>query len=131
MLELKKWVKRILKIRSESDTVPVALLNPSTFQKPEKPEEYAVRVALSNLPTSEKPSLPDILASALDQKTFLDDFWTRCYSEHDLLASALNDWWGSMPERVPDVGYYSNDYFFLANMILRRKVGLDVTLYPK
>jgi hypothetical protein len=72
--------------------------------RPKKPQE-ATRDALSKLsivPKPEKLSLQDLLASALNQKSSLDDYLNLCRTEPVFLAHVVNNWFFSRPELVQD-----------------------------
>ena len=72
--------------------------------RPKKPDDSA-RAALSKLsitPKSDSLSLQDLLASALDQKTSLDEYLSLCRTESVFLAYAVNIWFFSRHELVPD-----------------------------
>jgi hypothetical protein len=72
--------------------------------RPKKPQE-ATRAALSKLsivPKPDKLSLQDLLASALDQKSSLDDYLNICRTEPVFLAHVVNNWFFSRPELVQD-----------------------------
>jgi hypothetical protein len=72
--------------------------------RPKKPEE-AARAALSKLsivPKPDKLSLQELLATALDQKSSLDDYLSLCRTEPVFLAHVVNNWFFSRPELVKD-----------------------------
>lgn len=72
--------------------------------RPKKPQE-ATRDALSKLsviPKPEKLSLQDLLTSALDQKSSLDDYLSLCRTEPAFLSHVVNSWFFSRPELVQD-----------------------------
>ncbi|KAH8689160.1 hypothetical protein BGW36DRAFT_391921 [Talaromyces proteolyticus] len=70
-----------------------------------KKSEEATRAALSNLslgPKQEKPSLLSTINSALDQKICLEEYLQLCRTSPSFLASAVNYWFYSRPEMIPD-----------------------------
>lgn len=70
-----------------------------------KKSEKAALQALSTLSIDEKPeklSLADITARAFDQKCALEDYLHLCLSEPVFLKHAVNEWFFSRPEMVPD-----------------------------
>jgi hypothetical protein len=72
--------------------------------RPRKPEE-AARAALSKLSIVSNPeqlSLQDLLGSALDQKSSLDDYLKLLRIEPTFLAHVVNNWFFSRPELVND-----------------------------
>ncbi|TVY80275.1 hypothetical protein LSUE1_G005899 [Lachnellula suecica] len=75
-----------------------------TAKLPKKPEE-AARTALSKLSIAPKPdklSLEDLLASATDQKSSMEDYVSLCREEAVFLAHVVNIWFFSRPELVKD-----------------------------
>ncbi|KFY68179.1 hypothetical protein V496_01246 [Pseudogymnoascus sp. VKM F-4515 (FW-2607)] len=70
--------------RKSGGTALAALSNPSDGVKPSK------------------PSLQDLLVSALDQKSSLNDHLSLCRNEPSYLAHVVNDWFFSSPEFVKD-----------------------------
>ena len=76
----------------------------NTNARPKKPAK-AARAAISKLSvieTPEKLSIEGLLASALDQKSSLDDYLNLCCTEPIFLAHIANQWFFSRPELVQD-----------------------------
>jgi len=76
----------------------------NTKERPKKPEETA-RAAFSKLSLIPKPgklSLQDSVASALDQKSSLDEYLNLCRTEPVFITHLVNNWFFSRPELVQD-----------------------------
>jgi hypothetical protein len=76
-----------------------------TVNKHPKRSEEAARAALSKLTIVSKPeklSLEDLEASALDQKSSLNEHLNLCLTEPVYLAHAVNNWFFSRPELLQD-----------------------------
>lgn len=75
-----------------------------TGKKPKKPQE-ATNAALSKLSLVSKPEQltpKDLLDSALDQRSSLDEYLNLLRTEPAFLAFAVNNWFFSRPELVND-----------------------------
>lgn len=103
ILERQLYTLSALNILVE-DILDIGSTSRSTNTRTKKPEE-AARTALSKLSIAPKPkelSFPDLLSSALDQKSSLEDYLRLCYTEPVVLAHAVNIWHFTRPELVPD-----------------------------
>lgn len=85
------------------------ILEAGSTTRKEKPRtkkpDKAATAALSKLsidPKPEKLSVEDLLARALDQKNSLEDYVRLCRSEPEVLTHAVNFWFFSRPELLPD-----------------------------
>ncbi|KAE8376046.1 hypothetical protein BDV26DRAFT_266480 [Aspergillus bertholletiae] len=70
-----------------------------------KKSDKAAREAMSKLAIDQKPeklSLEELAALSLDQKSALEDYVLLCRTEPEFLAHAVNAWFFSRPELVPD-----------------------------
>ncbi|KAE8350553.1 hypothetical protein BDV28DRAFT_138936 [Aspergillus coremiiformis] len=70
-----------------------------------KKSDKAAREAMATLtidPKPEKLSLEDLTARALDQKSALEDYVHLCRTEPEFLVHAVNVWFFTRPELVPD-----------------------------